>query len=144
MTKPEVVRITTAEALPFLRAFNETFQTTVADEFEAMFATWIGLKLKGVVRAVLGLKAISETEVFVWGIAGDGSGTVDEALAGVYLLKVLDGLDYHLTGAVLPRNAHCKHQMAKRGWENTGKSILGGADKEFMEIWERSFPGEVL
>lgn len=139
MTPPTVVHVTPTEAVPFIRSYNALMRTNAVDEYQVGEVVWCGIVLKGILRAVLGLQTRNiEDEVFVWGVFGDGSHTIDEALAGAYLSKVIDGLPWNLSGAILPKNVAQQKRALRMGWHKTDKQCYSGSDEELQEIWERS------
>jgi hypothetical protein len=140
MTKPVIVHVTAKEAIPFIRAFNALMSTNAVNETQADRAVWCGITLKGHLRAVLGLQALDHDEVWVWGMFGDGSGTVEEAQAGVALSRIVASLQYHLSGAILPKNVAQQCRALRAGWHDTGRRCYTGWDEELHQIWERDKP----
>lgn len=132
-----IVRITAEEAKPFISQYNIWSNSTVADPEQAKTCVWCGVEVRGVVRAVLGLQPTEGTEVFVWGMFGDGSGGLDECIAGVYLMQVINELPNKLLGAILPTNVDSQRRAERNGWHNTGKQIMCGVNGEIQDLWER-------
>ena len=134
-----VVKLTAEEAIPFINEYNHWSGTTVADPDMAKFCTWVGVAVNDVVRAVLGLQAIDDGKVFVWGMFGDGSGTIDECVAGVHLMHIVNSLPYELQGAILPSNVAQQRRAGRNGWIKTDTQVMCGTDGELQELWERPY-----
>jgi hypothetical protein len=137
MTKPVIVKIKSEDAKPFIRQYNIWSNSTVADPEMANTCIWCGVEVKGVVRAVLGLQAIDDNEVFVWGMFGDGSATIDECIAGVYLMTVVNELPHKLQGAILPTNVDQIRRAEKNGWHKTDTQVMCGISGQLQDLWER-------
>jgi hypothetical protein len=142
MTKRMIVKMTFEQVLPFVLQYNRWSGTQVADPEEAVKCVWCGIQIKGVVRAVLGLQAVDFETTFVWGMFGDGSGSIDERIAGVYLMQVVNALPYKLEGAILPANVDQQRRALKNGWAKTDRMVMCGTNNELQELWERPFPGQ--
>jgi hypothetical protein len=140
MTKPTVVRVTPEEAVPFIRAYNSLMHTNAVNECQAGEAIWCGISVKDTLRAVLGLQALDHDEVWVWGMFGDGSGTVEEALAGAHLSKIVAALPFELSGAILPKNTAQLRRAERAGWHDSGVRCYTGWDEELQQIWKRGKP----
>jgi|GEM_PF-6196304 len=136
-----IVKISPDEAIPYIEAYNRWSGTQVADPAMAKFCVWCGIIINGKVRAVLGLQPIDLEEVFVWGMFGDGSGSIDERIAGVYLMQVVNDLPYKLQGAILPTNLAQQRRAAKNGWIKTNTQVVCGNDDELQDLWERPWKG---
>ena len=134
-----VVRISAEQAKPFIRKYNEWSGSTVADENEAEKILWCGIEIKGVVRTILGLQTIDDDTVFVWGMFGDGSGTIDEYIAAVHTMHIVNNLPYKLEGAILPSNQDQQRRATKNGWRKTDTQVLCGTNGELQELWERPY-----
>jgi len=141
MTKHLIVKITPEEAVPFIRQYNVWSGSTVADENQAKFCVWCGVSIDGVVRAVLGLQPLDEGTIFVWAMFGDGSGTIDERIAGVRLMQIVNNMPFQLKGAILPSNVSQQRRALKNGWIKTDTQIMCGTDDELQDLWERPFKG---
>jgi hypothetical protein len=141
MTKRMIVHMTADQALPFVRQYNLWSGTQVADEEEAAKCIWCGVEVRGVIRAALGLRMQDTETVFVWGAFGDGSDTIDEKLAGVYLMQVINALPFYLEGAILPTNLDQQRRALKNGWVKTDTKVMCGENDELQELWERPYKG---
>ncbi len=136
-----IVRISWERALPFIEAYNRMFDTAVANPDEAKFCLWCGVEVRGVIKAVLGLRPMDDQEVFVWGMFGDGSGDLDEIIAGVYLTKIVETMPFDLSGAILPTNTDQQRRAAMRGWTKTDTQVMCGSNGELQDLWIRPYKG---
>lgn len=134
-----IKRISWKTCLPFIEAYNRKFDTAVADPQLAKFCVWCGVEVRGILRAVLGLQPIDDDEVFVWGMFGDGSGELDEIIAGAYLTKIVEEMPFNLSGAILPSNVDQQRRASMRGWSKTDTQVMCGSNQELQELWIRPY-----
>lgn len=141
MVKPTMTHIKPEEALPFIRVYNDMFSTAVVDEKDVTKCVWLGFEVEGALRGVLGLQPLADS-VFVWGMFGDGSRSLAEYKVGVYMGRVVDGLPFDLSGAILPANVAQKRRAERHGWTKADSMIMCGTNDELQELWTRPWKGK--
>ena len=130
MTTAKIAQITPDEAIPLVEGFRDRVDPNLEMEMVPE-VSWIGFSVRENLRAVLGLMPHGDG-ILVWGAFGDGSGTLDERLAGAYVMRALDAIAGNVYANVLKDNLPSQYHLRKLGFNPVG---YDGP----REVWKRMF-----